>query len=75
MSKNNNQVTNQANIDNQANTVTIINDIKEMLNQLQSLTDDHFELNPDYITNEEIIELLRINKLISRALKKAGGLS
>ena len=45
--------------------------IKTMLNQLQELADDHFELNPEYITDEQTEELQIVYKWLKATLKKA----
>jgi hypothetical protein len=45
--------------------------IKTMLNQLQELADDHFELSPEYITDEQIEELQIVHKWLKATLKKA----
>ena len=42
-----------------------------MLNQLQELADDHFELSPEYITNEQMEELQIVHKWLKATLKKA----
>ena len=45
--------------------------IKTMLNQLQELADDHFELSPEYITDEQMEELQIVHKWLKATLKKA----
>ena len=55
-----------------ANEVMMITqNIKVMLNELQELANDHFQLNPEYITEEQVEELQTVHKFLKATLKKA----
>ena len=45
--------------------------IKEMLTQMQELAEDHFQLSPEYITDEQVEELQTVHKWLKATLKKA----
>ena len=45
--------------------------IKAMLSELQELTEDHFHINPEYITDEQVEELQTVHKWLKATLKKA----
>ena len=55
-----------------ANEVMMITqNIKVMLNELQELANDHFQLNPEYITEAQVEELQTVHKFLKATLKKA----
>jgi len=57
---------------NNANEViTLTQNIKAMLNELQELANDHFQLNPEYITEEQVEGLQTVHKFLKATLKKA----
>ena len=57
---------------NNANEViTLTQNIKAMLNELQELADDHFQLSPEYITEEQVEDLQTVHKWLKATLKKA----
>ena len=45
--------------------------IEKMLNDLQDLANDHFQLNPEYITEEQVEDLQTVHKFLKATLKKA----
>ncbi len=49
--------------------------MKAMLNELQELADDHFELNSEYITDEQVEELQIVHKWLKSSLRKAKRIS
>jgi hypothetical protein len=51
--------------------IILTQNIKTMLNQLQELADDHFQLSPKYITDEQMEELQIVHKWLKATLKKA----
>ena len=51
--------------------ITLTQNIKVMLNELQELADDHFQLNPKYITEEQVEDLQTVHKWLKATLKKA----
>ncbi len=59
-------------MNNNTNEVmTITQNIKEMLNQMQELADDHFELSAEYITDEQVEALLYTQKAMRHTLRRA----
>jgi len=57
---------------NNANEViTLTQNIKAILNELQQLADDHFQLSPEYITEEQAEDLQTVHKWLKATLKKA----
>ena len=57
---------------NNANEViTLTQNIKAMLNELQELANDHFQLSPEYITEEQVEDLQTVHKWLKATLKKA----
>ena len=57
---------------NNANEViTLTQNIKSMLNELQELANDHFQLNPEYITVEQVEDLQTVLNFLKATLKKA----
>jgi len=57
---------------NNANEVMMLTqNIKTMINELQELADDHFQLNPEYITEEQVEDLQTVHKWLKATLKKA----
>ena len=60
------------NIDFNTNeAIMLTQNIKETLNQLQELTDDHFNLDPEYITDDQIEDLHTVQKWLQKTLRKA----
>ena len=51
--------------------MTLTQNIKSMLNELQELANDHFQLNPEYTTEEQVEELQTVHKFLKATLKKA----
>ena len=51
--------------------ITLTQNIKAMLNELQELANDHFQLNPEYITEEQVEDLQTVHKFLKATLKKA----
>jgi hypothetical protein len=51
--------------------ITLTQNIKAMLNELQELAADHFQLSPEYITDEHAEELQTVHKWLKATLKKA----
>jgi hypothetical protein len=51
--------------------ITLTQNIKSMLNELQELANDHFQLNPEYITEEQVEDLQTVHKFLKATLKKA----
>ena len=51
--------------------ITLTQNIKTMLNELQELADDHFQLSPEYITEEQVEDLQTVHKWLKATLKKA----
>ena len=57
---------------NNANEViTLTQNIKAMINELQELANDHFQLSPEYITEEQVEDLQTVHKWLKATLKKA----
>ena len=60
------------NIDfNTHEAMILTQNIKSILNQMQELADDHFELNSEYITDEQAEDLQTVHKWLKATLKKA----
>jgi hypothetical protein len=51
--------------------ITLTHNIKAMLNELQELANDHFQLIPEYITEEQVEDLQTVHKFLKATLKKA----
>ena len=51
--------------------MTLTQNIKAILNELQELANDHFQINPEYITDEQVEELQTVYKFLKATLKKA----
>ena len=51
--------------------ITLTQNIKAMLNELQELAADHFQLSPEHITDEQVEDLQTVHKWIKHTLKKA----
>ena len=51
--------------------ITLTQNIKAMLNELQELANDHFQLIPEYITEEQVEDLQTVHKFLKSTLKKA----
>jgi len=51
--------------------ITLTQNIKTILNELQELVDDHFQLSPEYITEEQVEDLQTVHKWLKATLKKA----
>ena len=51
--------------------ITLTQNIEKMLNELQELANDHFQLNPEYITEEQVEDLQTVHKFLKATLKKA----
>ena len=51
--------------------ITLTHNIKAMLNELQELANDHFQLIPEYITEEQVEDLQTVHKFLKAILKKA----
>lgn len=51
--------------------ITLTQNIKAMLNELQELANDHFQLIPEYITEEQVEDLQTVHKFLKATLKKA----
>jgi hypothetical protein len=51
--------------------ITLTQNIKSMLNELQELANDHFQLNPEYTTEEHVEDLQTVHKFLKATLKKA----
>ena len=51
--------------------ITLTQNIKAMLNELQELANDHFQLIPEYITEEQVEDLQTVHKFLKAILKKA----
>ena len=51
--------------------ITLTQNIKSMLNELQELANDHFQLNPEYTTEEQVEDLQTVHKFLKATLKKA----
>ena len=57
---------------NNTNEVIILTqNIKTMINELQQLANDHFQLSPEYITEEQVEDLQTVHKWLKATLKKA----
>jgi len=56
---------------NENQVMAITQNIKEMLNQLQELADDHFDLSSEYITDEQVEALLYTQKAMRHTLQRA----
>lgn len=50
--------------------ITLTQNIKVMLSELQELADDHFQLSPEHITDEQVEELQTVHKWLKATLKK-----
>ena len=51
--------------------MAITQNIKAMLNQLHELVDDHFQLSPEYITDDQVEALLYTQKAMRHTLRRA----
>lgn len=51
--------------------ITLTQNIKAMLNELQELANDHFQLIPEHITEEQVEDLQTVHKFLKATLKKA----
>lgn len=51
--------------------ITLTQNIEKMLNELQELANDHFQLNPEYTTEEQVEDLQTVHKFLKATLKKA----
>jgi hypothetical protein len=51
--------------------IILTQNIKAMLNELQELAEDHFQLSPEYITDEQVEELQTVHRWLKTTLKKA----
>ncbi len=56
---------------NENEVITITQNIKEILNQMQELVDDHFQLSPEYITDDQVEALLYTQKAMRHTLRRA----
>ena len=56
---------------NTNDVMTLTHNIKTMINELQELADDHFQLSPEYITEEQVEDLQTVHKWLKATLKKA----
>ena len=51
--------------------ITLTQNIEKMLNELQELANDHFQLSPEYTTEEQVEDLQTVHKFLKATLKKA----
>jgi len=51
--------------------ITLTQNIKSMLNELQELANDHFQLSPEFTTEEQVEDLQTVHKFLKATLKKA----
>ena len=57
---------------NNTNAVMILTqNIKRMLNEMQELSEDHFNLSPECIRNKQVEELQTVHRWLKATLKKA----
>ena len=55
--------------------ITLTQNIKAIINELQELTEDHFNLSPEYITDEQVEDLQTVHKWLKASLRKAKRIS